>query len=45
MKYIFRHARLLLLASAAYSHAQDGCTTYAWDLAREFSGVVITGPA
>jgi hypothetical protein len=37
MKSIFRYAGLLLLASGAYSHTQEGCTTYTWDLAREFS--------
>ena len=43
MKIIVRCAGLFLFAGCAYAHSPEGCSTYTWDLAREFSALRAPG--
>ena len=43
MKFIVRCAGLLLIATGAFPHTQEGCATYTWDLSREFAALNAPG--
>jgi hypothetical protein len=43
MKFIVGCAGFILLAASARAHTPEGCATYTWDLAREFSALTSTG--